>query len=247
VVERNDRASVATFLVDAGLPASDVVRLSERAAHHARVRRLVVGDRVWLTDGAGTRGDAELTVVRQNQLEARILGTETVGAPRAIHLLAPIADRDRMLWLAEKVTELGIASWQAVRFCRSASVSPRGEGAAFGAKLQARVVGALEQSGGTWLPKLLGEIDADEIQIPPGTTAFVLDKAGAPILPELAATTGDVAIVVGPEGGIEPDEAELLARQGWRSVRLASTTLRFETAGIAAVALARASTLTEVA
>ncbi|HTI62194.1 MAG TPA: RsmE family RNA methyltransferase [Gemmatimonadaceae bacterium] len=246
-MERNDRAGVATFLVDAGVPAFGVARLSERAAHHARVRRLAVGDRVWLTDGAGTRANAELTVVGQNQLEARVLQVETVDRPRAIHLLAPIADRDRMLWLAEKVTELGIASWQAVRFRRSASVSPRGEGAAFGAKLQARVVSALEQSGGTWLPEILGEVEPDEIQMPPGAAAFVLDKAGTPILPELATTIGDLAIVLGPEGGIEPDEAELLAARGWRSVRLAPTTLRFETAGIAAVAIARASTLTEVA
>lgn len=247
MVERNDRAGLATFLVDAGLLASDRVRLSERAAHHARVRRLVVGDRLWLTDGAGTRADAELTVVRSNHVEARVLGRQTVGRPKAIHLLAPIADRDRMLWLAEKVTELGIASWQSVRFRRSVSVSPRGEGAAFGAKLQARIIGALEQSGGAWLPEILGEVELSDIQVPEDATAFVLDTAGAPILPELATTTADLAIVIGPEGGIEPDEAELLAAQGWRSVRLASTTLRFETAGIAAVAIARAATLTEVA
>ena len=48
-------------------------------------------------------------------------------------------------------------------------------------------------------------------------------------------------ILVGPEGGIEPDELRRLTDAGWRRVRLAANTLRFETAGIAAVAAIRAT------
>jgi hypothetical protein len=44
---------------------------------------------------------------------------------------------------------------------------------------------------------------------------------------------------LGPEGGIEPEELDSLGSLGWRKARLASTTLRFETAGIAAVAVIR--------
>ena len=245
MVERNDRATLATFFVEGRLIAGDTIRLSESAAHHARVRRLVTGDRLRLTDGRGTRANAELIALRPNELEARVVGTESVARPRPIHLVAPIADRDRMLWMAEKATELGIATWRTVRFRRSASVSPRGEGPAFTAKLRARMIGALEQSGGCWLPDIHDELDPSDIALPTGATGFVLQQTGAPILPELAGLRSDVAIVLGPEGGLETDEAELLAARGWRSVRLASTTLRFETAAIAAVAIARASTLTE--
>lgn len=245
MVERNSRAALATFFADGPLRAGDVVRLSAGASHHAHVRRLVPGDTILLTDGAGTRASAELARLRRNELEARVIEREVVPRPRAIHLRAPVADRDRMLWLAEKATELGIASWQAVRFRRSVSVAPRGEGTGFAAKLRARMISALEQSGGGWLPEIQPEVEPGRLDAPSGAIALVLDEGGAPILPALTATRSEVAIALGPEGGLEPEELQLLATRGWRSVRVASTTLRFETAGIAAIAVARATTLSE--
>lgn len=245
MVERHDRAALATFFVEGPLYAGDSVQLSETAAHHALVRRVVPGERIRLTNGAGSRATAEVTSVRKNELSARVLDTESVPRPRAIHLRAPIADRDRMLWLAEKATELGIASWQAVRFRRSASVSPRGEGPAFSAKLRARMIGALEQSGGGWLPEVLEDIEPGKIGLPGTGSGYLLDQTGAPFLSALSASATEITIVLGPEGGMEPDELELLVAGGWRSVRVAATTLRFETAALAAVAIARATTLTE--
>lgn len=246
MVERDDtRPALATFFIDGALSASDSVCLGEGAAHHARVRRLVAGERLWLTNGIGTLAAAELVKLGRNELQARVIQTERVPPPTPIHLRVPIADRDRMLWLAEKATELGIASWQAVRFRHSASVSPRGEGPAFAAKVRARMIGALEQSGGAWLPKVSGDVELGDINLPSGATGVVLDQHGAPILREVAAARDEVAIVLGPEGGMEPAELELLLARRWRSVRLAPTILRFETAAIAAVAIARAITLDE--
>lgn len=245
MVERDGRTALATFFVDVPLVAGEAVRLSESASHHAHVRRLVAGDRIQLTDGAGTLASAEVAGIRRNEIEARVIGRESVPRPGAIHLRAPIADRDRMLWLAEKATELGVASWQAVRFHRSASVSPRGEGTGFVAKLRSRMISALEQSGGGWLPEIHPEIEANQLHPPDGAIGLMLDRRGAPILAALAGTRREMAIVVGPEGGMEAEELQLLATRGWRSVRLASTTLRFESAGIAAVAIARAATLNE--
>jgi 16S rRNA (uracil1498-N3)-methyltransferase len=245
VVERHDRAALATFYVDGSLVADAIVRLDENAAHHARVRRLVAGERVRLTNGVGTQASAELTAVNRSALAARVLDTESVPQPTAIHLRAPVADRDRMLWLAEKATELGIASWQAVRFRRSAGVSPRGEGAAFTGRLRARMIGALEQSSGGWMPSILPDVEPSALDLPNGVMGLVLDRTGAALLPALAGRRGDVAIVLGPEGGMEPEELGLLVARGWRSVRLTATTLRFETAAIAAIAIARATTVTE--
>lgn len=244
-MERDRRQAIATFFADGALRVGEATRLSESASHHAHVRRLVAGDEIRLTNGAGTRAAAELLPIQRNELHARVTALESVPRTNAIHLLPPVADRDRMLWLGEKATELAIATWQPVRFRRSASVSPRGEGPAFATKLRARMIGALEQSGGAWLPEVREEIDASAVPVPGGAMGFVLDQRGIRILPELAAATGDTAFVLGPEGGIEPDELQLLAAAGWRSVRLASTTLRFETAAIAAIAIARATTLTE--
>ena len=244
-MERNDRAAVATFFSESDLSPGETVRLTESAAHHARVRRLEPGDVIRLTDGAGTRASAELLGDGRKLLEARVIDTQSVPLARAIHLRAPIGDRDRMLWLAEKATELGITSWQAVRFRRSTSVSPRGEGPAFATKVRARMIAALEQSGGAWLPEVRAETEPSQLNVPSGAAGFLLDECGEPVLGALAAAIGEVVIALGPEGGMDPEERELLAARGWRSVRLGPTTLRFETAAIAAVAIARATTVTE--
>lgn len=245
-MERSDRASVATFFVDATLAEGQVVTLGENAAHHAHVRRIPTGATIRLTNGAGVRAVAELLLpAGRGDAEARVAKTEMVARPMGIHLRVPVADRDRMLWLGEKTTELGITSWQSVRFRRSASVSPRGEGPAFSQKLRARMIGALEQSGGAWLPDVLPDVALDELALDPSHSGLVLDAGGAPILSGLPAAARAIAIVLGPEGGAEPDELELLGARGWRSVRLAPTTLRFETAAIAAVSIARAITLTQ--
>jgi 16S rRNA (uracil1498-N3)-methyltransferase len=156
-----------------------------------------------------------------------------------VHLLVPVADRDRMLWLAEKCAELAITTWQPVIFARSRSVVPRGEGDAFAAKVRARMVAALEQSGGAWLPEIRRELSLEEAVARVSTRGRYLLDRGAQPLDATEAAEG-AAVAFGPEGGIEPEERALLEHLGWRRAALAPTTLRFETAGTAAVAVLRA-------
>jgi 16S rRNA (uracil1498-N3)-methyltransferase len=240
VVERDDRAPLATFVIGAIPPAGGIAALDEAAAHHARVKRLAVGDAVRLVDGAGHLGFGAIAAMRRGALDVSVERTATVAPQPAIHLRVPIGDRDRMLWLAEKATELGVTSWQGVRFRRSASVSPRGEGPAFAEKIRARMLSALEQSGGAWLPTILTDAAPSDAAREPHDLTLLLDAAGEPLagIPELSSAAPPV-LLFGPEGGLEPDERDMLITQGWRPARLASTTLRFETAGIAAVAVFR--------
>jgi 16S rRNA (uracil1498-N3)-methyltransferase len=240
-VEHDRRTHVATFLVDDAITSGARIELSDAAAHHAHVKRLAVHDPVRVTDGAGHIGRGTIAALERGSATIEIGEVETIPRPPAIHLRAPIADRDRMLWLAEKVAELGVASWQAVRFRRSASVSPRGEGPAFLAKAHARMVSALEQSGGAWMPTLLSDTTPGGLALANDETGFLLDAAGAP-LPSLVSLPSAEApvLLLGPEGGLEPAEVSELEEKGWRRGSLADTTLRFETAGVAAVAVCRA-------
>jgi len=242
-VERDDRAPVTTFFADSRLVAATMATLGENAAHHARVKRLAVADRVRLTDGAGHIALGSIAAFKRGALDVDITHVDAVPMPSPIHLRAPIADRERMLWLAEKATELGVASWQAVRFHRSASVSPRGEGPAFAEKTRARMVSALEQSGGAWLPAMMPDTTVDSIGVDDGHVPIVLDIAGEPIARVAAGALNRAPVVlVGPEGGIEVSELDALITRGWTRARLAATTLRFETAGMAALAVLRALT-----
>jgi 16S rRNA (uracil1498-N3)-methyltransferase len=243
-VERDDRAPVGTFFAEPPLVSDGTATLGEHAAHHARVKRLSAGDPLRLTDGAGRVARGSIVDIQRSALRVSIDRVETIDPPPPIHLRVPIADRDRMLWLGEKATELGITSWQAVRFRRSASVSPRGEGDGFHEKLRARMVSALEQSGGAWLPTVLPETTLAELGVRSNESAIVLDLAGEPLASVIAREASRAPVLLlGPEGGIEPDEMALLTARGWRAATLAATTLRFETAGIAGIAVIRAAQL----
>ena len=241
MVERDDRPPVATFYTAASLVANASVELSEGAAHHARVKRLEIGDSIRLTDGKGTVALGRLSSMDKRRVAVDVEDVQTVVQPDAIHLRVPVGDRDRMLTLAEKATELGVASWQAVRFRRSMSVSPRGEGDAFGAKVEARMIAALEQSGGAWLPRRLADCDPHAIDLPSDSTRLLLDRDGVPLLG--LASRGATVLLFGPEGGLEAAEYSALEAAGWKRARLTENTLRFETAGIAAIAVVRAAQL----
>jgi len=243
-VERDDRAAVATFFTGAPITPGGVTTLGEAAAHHARVKRLAPGDGVHVTDGAGRIGIGTIASIGRGSIDVAIERANDVERPAPIHLRVPIGDRDRMLWLAEKVTELGITTWQAVRFRRSASVSPRGEGDAFTAKLRARMIAALEQSGGAWLPAILPDVPFGTVAFGPTELPIVLHRGGVPLLSVASSAPGlEPVTLFGPEGGIERDELAGLVSAGWRPASLAATTVRFETAGVAAVAVIRAARL----
>lgn len=241
-MERDRRATLATFYVDARFTPGAVVAPSDDVRHHLRVRRFGDGDTVQLTDGAGHLAAASVHARGSRDLELVVSAVTNVERQPAVHLCAPIADRDRMLWLAEKASELEVASWRSVRFRRSASVTPRGEGEAFGAKLRARMLSALEQSGGAWLPEILSEADVASISRDAGGVRIVMDGRGEPLPSVLGSdVTEGVTLLVGPEGGVEDDELALLEQGGWRRARLGRSTLRFETAAVAAISVVRAS------
>lgn len=241
-MERGRRSPVATFYSSELPPAPGEATLGEAAAHHAAVRRLAHGDAVRLTDGQGTLAFGSIQRLAKKQLVVGVEQAESIPRPPLLELFLPVADRERMLWLAEKSTELGISVWQPVFYERSRSVSPRGEGEAFIAKVRARMIGALEQSGGAWLPEIRRERPLTEATA--RSTApwrYVLDQGGRRLDP--SKSRDGAAVALGPEGGFEPSEREHLRAAGWRSVTLAPTTLRFETAGVAAIAILRGATI----
>jgi 16S rRNA (uracil1498-N3)-methyltransferase len=232
-----DRATAATFFCGEKLVAGASVTLPEDAAHHMRVARIPVGESIALRDGAGIAAQGTVVKISRTSALVDVLEAHEVPRPAPIHLLAPVADRERMLWLAEKATELGITSWRPVAWRRSKSVSPRGEGPMFQAKVRARMTSALIQSGGAWLPDLFPEASVERaVSAAPAGTRFLLSPGGRPIAD--VAMRQPVTIALGPEGGIEPAEQNVFTDSGFLPVGLAGTTLRFETAGIAAVAIA---------
>jgi 16S rRNA (uracil1498-N3)-methyltransferase len=243
VVERADRAPVGTFHAPGVWGAT--VELDEAAARHAAVKRLAVGDAVHLTGGDGRRAAGAIASLGKRTLTVSVdAGTrELVPAPPRVELWAPVGDRERMLLLAEKAVELGASAWRPVVYRRSRSVTPRGEGEAFRARVRLRMIAALEQSGGAWLPELHAETRLDEaLRDTAHLSGMLLDVAGVPFHALRDAVRPPLAIALGPEGGLEADERASFLAAGWRTVSLGANVLRFETAGIAALALIRSLT-----
>lgn len=241
MVERDDRSAVATFFTGEPLAVGSHVALERAAAQHARVRRLQPGDPVHLLDGRGHIASAEFLAVTKGEVTVAVHAVVEQSKPAPLEVIVPIADRDRMLLAAEKCVELQVTGWRPAYFSRSRSVSPRGEGEKFRDKTRARMHGALEQSGNAWMPEVHDDAEALDVLrgVPAEWNRLLLDSGGAP-LAGIASNTPTV-IVVGPEGGLEKPEVAAAKALGWRAVSLGPTTLRFETAIIAAVAIVRAA------
>lgn len=234
--------SLPTFITTDPLVADGSLSLGEDAAHHMRVLRLEPGALVQLADGQGSRGTGTVLRVARRNATVQVEHVAYSEPLPPVHLIVPIADRERMLWLGEKATELAASSWRPVMFRRSRSVMPRGEGSTFQQKLRARMTSALEQSGGAWLPLPYPDATVETcIAAAPAGVRLVLAKDGAPLVPLLSGDpTQPVTIVLGPEGGLEPAEEEAFVAAGFQKASLGSSLLRFETAGVAALAVARA-------
>lgn len=242
-MERADRAPVSTFYAPGAW--SDRVELGEGAAHHASVKRLTVGDVVRLSSGDGRRAPGEIAELSKRGVVIATDGASVESVPELprVDLWAPVGDRERMLMLAEKAVELGASSWTPIIYRRSRSVTPRGEGAAFQQKVRLRQISALEQCGSAWLPELRAEASlsdalASDAALVSGRR-LLLDADGESLSAIASLLEAPIRIALGPEGGVEEAEREQFIRAGWRTVSLGSNVLRFETAGIAALAIVR--------
>jgi 16S rRNA (uracil1498-N3)-methyltransferase len=239
-VDRDSGTPVTTLQAAQALETGRPQTLSEESAHHLRVVRAAPGDIVALRDGAGRTAVGTLVRLSRRGATVDVEEVEFLDPLDPVHLLPPVADRDRMLWLAEKATELGITSWRPVVWRRSKSVSPRGEGPMFQQKLRGRMMSALLQSQGAWAPETFPDATVERaVAATPDGSRMLLDAGGTPMLS--LPIVAPVTIAVGPEGGVENREREILLAGGFALASLGVHRLRFETAAIAALAAVRAS------
>lgn len=242
-MERRDQAGLAVFVTHGALVEGATCTLGDDEARHLKVRRVDPGAVIGLRNGEGAVAEGTLVKVAKQGAQVEVTSVVHVPPPSAIHLLVPVADRDRLLWLAEKASELGCTSWRPVLWKRSRSVSPRGEGVTFQARVRARMQGAMAQSHGAWMPQLFPEATIDRaISAAPEGARLVLDADGAPLAGGTVSLGEEpTTVAIGPEGGFEQDELEALHAAGFTSVSLGQTILRFETAAIVALGVLRSA------
>jgi 16S rRNA (uracil1498-N3)-methyltransferase len=224
---------------------SIVVLAGAEGRHAATVRRIGAGESVLLADGSGRRATAVVQRVDRAELQLVVESVEQVPAPQPRFVLVQaLAKGDRDEQAIEAATELGVdevVPWQAGR----SIVVWRGERAAKAHRKWGSVVlAAAKQSRRATVPVVA------PVAHRRGVTELVRQASLALVLHEDASTAlatvalppdGDVLLVVGPEGGIAPDELEAFTAAGARAVRLGDTVLRSSSAGPAALAVLSAA------
>ena len=227
------------------LTPGEEIALPPGAARHVQVLRLQPGEAITLFHGGldGPGGEFEATVTRMGRSEvlARIGTHHAVEreAARAVHLLAGITANERMDWLVEKATELGVASITPLLAERSV-LKLKGERADKKlAHWQAVAVAACEQCGRNRVPTLHpAQTLADWLQAPPQDGQRLLLSLRPGTQPLHAAAPGHTGLVFlsGPEGGLSGTEEDLALAHGFAPVTLGPRVLRAETAPLAALA-----------
>lgn len=209
--------------------------------HAAVVRRISVGEEVDVVDGAGRRATTEVGAARHEGLDLTVLDVSQEPAPQPrLVLVQALAKGDRDDQAIEAATELGVDAiipWQAQR----SIVQWRGErGRRSHGKWVDLVRAASKQSRRARFPEVEALVDQGALvrRVAQATHAYVLDEgAKAPLAGVDLPEQGEVLVVVGPEGGISPEELTALEGAGAQTVRLGHTVLRSSSAGPAALAV----------
>lgn len=230
--------------VDAPLAPGGVLELpADAAAHVARVLRAREGDPVVLFNDDGSEFESRIESVRGVRVAVAIGAARTAAreSPIALTLLQCLPRGDRMDWIVQKATELGVARIVPLVSRRSVVKVSAAQAASKVAHWRAIAVAACEQSGRGRLPMIDAPRGLDEHlgAIATGGTRFVFDPDAAPYASQTARGNGTAPatldFAIGPEGGFDPQELDGLRIAGFRGVRLGPRILRTETAAIAAL------------
>ncbi len=230
------------FLADRAQLVNDVVVLSGAEGRHAAtVRRLRPGERADVGDGAGLVAECVVAGPAPGGLELTVQARREVPRPDpSITVVQAIPKGDRGELAVEEMTEVGvdrIVPWAAAR-CVPVWQGARGERSLAKWRLTARE--AAKQSRRAWLPEVTDAASA-------GLVAQLISKAALAIVLEPGADvglgrlslpeSGDLLVVVGPEGGITGEEGAAFRAAGAVACRLGPTVLRTSTAGPVAAAI----------
>lgn len=245
------------FFCPTALMTGQTIELPAGAARHVQVLRLQPGDTITLFNGgpgwsadpqSGGEFDATVTQMGRSHVQVDIGEHHAVEREprRALHLAVGMPANDRMDWLVEKATELGVASIQPLMTERSVLrlAGERAEKKA--AHWQSVAVAACEQCGGNRVPTVhalltLAQWLKAQGEKPgagwPAQRLLLSLRAGSLPLRDLPGSTDGALFLSGPEGGLSANEEDAAVAAGFSAVSLGGRVLRSETAALVALAL----------
>jgi len=234
---------VPRFFVPLELSSGAEIELPERAARHCGVLRLRRGDNVVVFSGEGGEFSAELTRVSRDDVRARLISIQAVEreSPLTITLAQCLSSSDRMDITLQKSTELGVSRIVPIASQRSVVKLSNERADRRVVHWRNVLVAACEQCGRNRVPEIDAITDfADFLGVPGGEGRRLL------LAPDASRNLRDlepsraVMLLVGPEGGLAPEERRQAEARGFVPIRFGPRTLRTETAPLAAIAAMQA-------
>lgn len=230
---------MAHFYLASSLSGTAAVLEGEEARHAVQVARLRVDERVVVGDGRGRVADAVARSVAKDRVELQVesLREEPPAAPRLV-LVQALAKGGRDEAAVQASVELGVSAvvpWQSARSVTRWTGAKVQSGTA---RWTAIVREAGKQAMRPWAAEVLPPVStAQLVRSIEGRPALVLEPGAAVRLVDaVRPDVEELVLIVGPEGGIAPEELAVLAEAGAVPVRLGPHVLRTSTAGPAALA-----------
>jgi 16S rRNA (uracil1498-N3)-methyltransferase len=212
----------------------DTFDLTEEESVHLKVLRLQIDEQISITDGRGTLAIVAIEQNKRKQWTVRVLKREYTNAPRHSMELAisPLKNNERIEWLLEKATEMGITAFTILPCTRSERKTVNEE------RLRKVMISAAKQSQHLHFPELrvvktFSDYITEKTEVEK-CIAFCGEKT-IPIHDSISVGK-PLRILIGPEGDFTDEEVALAIQQGYQSVSLGESRLRSETAGLYAVA-----------
>jgi 16S rRNA (uracil1498-N3)-methyltransferase len=224
--------------------AGQTIELSADAGQHVGVvLRMQVGMPLTLFSGNNREFLATISEVRKKKVMVTIQNDTIVNreSPRAIHLAQALAKGDRMEWIIQKAVELGVTSLSpiitshcAVRLDDARMIKKQQQ-------WQAIAISACEQSGRNCVPTVHPIISFESYLLRcHAAIKLILEPTAKRSWRDIMFADGDIALLIGPEGGLSEDEVLRAQAQEFKAVTLGPRILRTETAAITALSVLQA-------
>lgn len=218
--------------------AAGTISLDRVQSSHAKlVLRLREGDKVSVFDGRGHEFECEISELNKKETRLRIIRESAPPAdesPLELTLAASLLKNDKFDLVIQKGVELGVT--RLVPLLASRTEIQARKAAARTERWEKIVIEASKQCGRATLMQIDMPAEVSDIASKDGDLRVVFAERGGESFPEIG-DPGSVIAVVGPEGGWEENELQLLADAGFEMVTLGNRILRAETASITAAAL----------
>ncbi len=215
------------------------------AVHMRRSLRLRIGDSVLLCDGRSTEYDTVIDAFRETEVTLRVTAVRPSSAEPSLKLTLyqGLPKADKMEWIIQKAVELGVT--EIIPVAMSRSIVRLGDKAdKRRARWQMIANEAAGQSGRGILPLVEAPVTVNKAlsRLQHENAVVCYEGGGQPFSELITPDTGTLSLIIGPEGGIAPEELERLCAAGAKKATLGRRILRCETAPLAAIAVAMALT-----